>query len=94
MPGAGAWRCSHCGVSWPYSRDYRQCPECQDTCFHIDDTPLDIDEAESRRKTAAFDRFYAKREALALLNAAAEIAKLPEATVRRPLIMRWDRGFE
>ncbi len=76
------YRCTACAVNWPYAKAYRNCVQCKDVCTPIsNDEPIDFDDAESLRKTAEFERFYARREAKKLLEAAAEIARLPE--VRR-----------
>ncbi len=90
------YRCSNCAINWPYTRDYRQCPACKDACSHMQDESIDEAEAEGIVKRIRFEEFCAKRDAAALKATASEIAKLPEApaSVRRPLYMRWDRGFE
>lgn len=74
----GAYRCSTCGISWPYTRDYRRCPQCQDACARIDDVPLDEAEAESLRKTADFERYWTRWDRQRLEAESKVIAALPE----------------
>lgn len=58
-----ARHCALCGVNWPKRPQFRRCPECEArTSVRPDAEPLADDEADTRRKRAEFDRYYAARE--------------------------------
>jgi hypothetical protein len=58
-----AYRCSICGISWPFRSEYNPCPQCGD---HIDRpcnaTPISEVEAKSLKAHADFERYYEERE--------------------------------
>lgn len=56
-----ARRCSICAVNWPDDKGYRYCPECGEDTGRIKDiTPIDEDEARSRKVHAEFEKFMEK----------------------------------
>lgn len=59
-----ARRCSTCGVSWPNSSRYSDCPQC---LVETDVFPfaacLPVKEAKELADNATFDRFYASWDA-------------------------------
>lgn len=74
MPGffTHSRECPECGTYWPLSTEYSQCPHCGVTTklsceepevSHMELKAKAMAEIESRRKLAAFDAYYANREA-------------------------------
>ena len=56
-------RCNTCCLSWPDEEDYLRCPECRRKTYRYQNkTPMPVEEAESRRSHALFDRYYELRE--------------------------------
>lgn len=54
-------RCSICAANWPDDKSYQPCPECEQETSRIRDiTPMDSDEAKSRKLHAQFERFMEK----------------------------------
>ena len=58
-----ALRCTSCLTNWPNNPTYAKCPECGDKCDPMANAkPIELAEAKSRARFAAFDREYEKRE--------------------------------
>lgn len=65
MPFIGSQRCSQCSAPWPRVFDkrgnalFQPCPECGGTTSMSATTPpMPMAEAETRRKLAAFEKYY------------------------------------
>jgi hypothetical protein len=57
-------RCRLCLTNWPATAAYSTCPEClQRTDSMTGAQAIPLDEAQTRAKTATFNREYADREA-------------------------------
>lgn len=61
-----ARRCSMCAIDWPDTKEYKICPSCLDedgTDRCRDVTPLDDDDARSKRLHFEFERYYEEYDA-------------------------------
>lgn len=58
-----ALRCSDCGLDWPSSADYRECPQCLGvTDYFPTVSSMPAEEAKRSRLRAVFEREYDRRE--------------------------------
>lgn len=62
MSNFHCYRCSDCGLNWPYLELYRECPKCRTPNTHFSDvnasSVLGEDEAQSLSRKFNFEYYY------------------------------------